>query len=236
MKCELLLPLLKTAVAISCGRASSAGRDVSVNISAFTQTQSSAPWTKGRVFFFFFTPPWWGASSREMHKICNHLFRGAGGPCTLAEICLNYAIAWFNETCWGRFISSKGTRIRAIQKKMYAKKSRNVKQLGCACHTGLSFILLLTDRRSKYWQQTYPQRQTGKDVIWSWYAHRKHIKVLLIRINASRHKILVITLAKDLFDLSAPDIDVVRRSPLTSSVRVPVEEMQTESAVKVFCR
>lgn len=42
MKCELLLLLLKSAVAISCGRASSAGRDVSVNISAFTQTQTSA--------------------------------------------------------------------------------------------------------------------------------------------------------------------------------------------------
>lgn len=40
MKCELLLLLLKSAVAISCGRASRAGRDVSVNIFAFTQTQA----------------------------------------------------------------------------------------------------------------------------------------------------------------------------------------------------
>lgn len=38
MKCEPLLLLLKSAVAMSCGRASSAGMDVSVNISAFTQT------------------------------------------------------------------------------------------------------------------------------------------------------------------------------------------------------
>lgn len=48
MKCEPLLLLLKRAVAISCGRASSTGRDVSVNIFAFTQTQTSAQWTKNR--------------------------------------------------------------------------------------------------------------------------------------------------------------------------------------------